>query len=201
MPTPASSVDGEMFCCPYLMSGQSYSGTQRVAHSRSGEDWTVNVKIQTFQPENGYINGVMEAVNVPSIESSVLTFWEGEIVNGIQHGFYTKKWRTNRENDLQHWSKFDGFRATFLNPDNEELHHELSSSDCIFMRWKEQFFINVNSNCGLTIAGFYYICLNRKKGTIEGFYYDPDSSPFQRLSMKNMSCVDGPPTFPDFSFA
>ena len=42
-------------------------------------------------------------------------------------------------------------------------------------RWKEKFFVNVGADCGLTIAGFYYICCSRADGSITGFYYDPNS--------------------------
>lgn len=38
--------------------------------------------------------------------------------------------------------------------------------------------------CGLTIAGFYYLCLCRQDGSIQGFYHDPSSNPYQRLSLK-----------------
>jgi hypothetical protein len=41
------------------------------------------------------------------------------------------------------------------------------------------FFVNVGADCGLTIAGFYYVCFDRQSGGIDGFYYDPNSSPFQ----------------------
>ena len=44
---------------------------------------------------------------------------------------------------------------------------DMSSSRYIFMRWKEQFFVNVSADCGLTIAGFYYVCFDRELGTIE----------------------------------
>lgn len=37
---------------------------------------------------------------------------------------------------------------------------------------------------GLTIAGFYYVCLERASGRIEGFYFDPSSTPFQRLDLQ-----------------
>jgi len=36
----------------------------------------------------------------------------------------------------------------------------------------------------LTIAGFYYICISRQTGSIEGFYHDPHSSPFQKLQLR-----------------
>ncbi|KAM3346568.1 hypothetical protein ACQJBY_020879 [Aegilops geniculata] len=52
------------------------------------------------------------------------------------------------------------------------------------MRWKEQYFVNVGVDCGLTIAGFYYVCFSCSDGSISGFYYDPNSSPFQKLELK-----------------
>lgn len=39
----------------------------------------------------------------------------------------------------------------------------------IFMRWKEQFFFGKDDEGrNLTIAGFYYICLDRNNGQIDG---------------------------------
>ena len=46
---------------------------------------------------------------------------------------------------------------------------------CARQRWKEKFFVNVGPECGLTIAGFYYICFCRADGSVTGFYYDPNS--------------------------
>ncbi|KVI03382.1 Vacuolar import/degradation protein Vid24 [Cynara cardunculus var. scolymus] len=51
-------------------------------------------------------------------------------------------------------------------------------------RWKEQYFVNVGADCGLTIAGFYYVCFSCVDGSINGYYYDPNSSPFQKLELK-----------------
>ncbi|XP_019053295.1 PREDICTED: glucose-induced degradation protein 4 homolog isoform X2 [Nelumbo nucifera] len=62
---------------------------------------------------------------------------------------------------------------------------DLSSYPYIFMRWKEQYFVNVGIDCGLTIAGFYYVCFSCSDGSISGFYYDPNSSPFQKLELKS----------------
>jgi hypothetical protein len=41
--------------------------------------------------------------------------------------------------------------------------------------------------CGLTISGFYYVCLRRSDGTVEGLYYDPQSSPYQHLKLVPVS--------------
>ncbi|KAL9264867.1 Glucose-induced degradation protein 4-like protein [Drosera capensis] len=59
------------------------------------------------------------------------------------------------------------------------------SSLLAWQRWKEQYFVNVGADCGLTIAGFYYVCFSCSDGSINGFYYDPNSSPFQKLELKS----------------
>jgi hypothetical protein len=43
-----------------------------------------------------------------------------------------------------------------------------------------------DSGCGLTISGFYYVCLRRSDGQLEGLYYDPQSSPYQCLKLKSV---------------
>lgn len=42
-----------------------------------------------------------------------------------------------------------------------------------------------DSGCGLTISGFYYVCLRRSDGVVEGLYYDPQSSPYQCLRLES----------------
>jgi hypothetical protein len=42
-----------------------------------------------------------------------------------------------------------------------------------------------DSGCGLTISGFYYVCLRRSDGRVEGLYYDPMSSPYQCLKLES----------------
>lgn len=36
---------------------------------------------------------------------------------------------------------------------------------------------------GLSISGFYYVCMRRGDGRCEGLYHDPQSSPYQRLEL------------------
>jgi hypothetical protein len=42
-----------------------------------------------------------------------------------------------------------------------------------------------DSGCGLTISGFYYVCLNRLDGSVKGLYFDPQSSPYQCLELES----------------
>ncbi|XP_019705992.1 uncharacterized protein [Elaeis guineensis] len=89
------------------------------------------------------------------------------------------------EDDIRHWSKFPSF-APLLSQVEADGGKSLDLSNCtyIFMRWKEQYFVNVGIDCGLTIVGFYYVCFSCSDGSINGFYYDPNSSPFQKLELK-----------------
>ena len=83
-----------------------------------------------------------------------------------------------------------------------------SPQDYILMRWKERDFIDCDAkSSGLTISGrfslylclhsltavpgFYYLCLHRLTGAVSGFYYDPTSTPHQRLSMNVATTESG----------
>ncbi|KAJ7535771.1 hypothetical protein O6H91_12G045300 [Diphasiastrum complanatum] len=150
--------------CTFLNVGQAYTGTQNVSSSQKDEAWKVNVRLQGCDIQHGYLCGSMEALNVPSAETPVVTFWEGEIVDNKNYTFFTGQWDATTETDVKHWSKFPSFLP--------------------LKRWKEKFFVNVGTDCGLTIAGFYYVCFTRSNGIVNGYYYDPNSSPFQKLELK-----------------
>jgi hypothetical protein len=38
----------------------------------------------------------MEAMNIPQATSPVITFWEGEVVDNLNHTFITQKWGATR---------------------------------------------------------------------------------------------------------
>lgn len=127
----------------------------------------------------------MEALNVPLADTPVVTFWEGEIVDAKNYTFFTGKWEASAEDDVRHWSKFPSFTPLLSQIEADGGKSvDLSNYPYIFMRWKEQYFVNVGVDCGLTIAGFYYVCFSCSDGSISGFYYDPNSSPFQKLELK-----------------
>ncbi|WVZ72229.1 hypothetical protein U9M48_020724 [Paspalum notatum var. saurae] len=171
--------------CSLLSAGRCFAGTQNVSSLQKDEAWKVNVRIHGCDLEQGYLCGTMEALNVPLADTPVVTFWEGEIVDAKNHTFFTGKWEASPEDDIRHWSKFPSFLPLLgqVETDGGKL-LDLSSYPFIFMRWKEQYFVNVGVDCGLTIAGFYYVCFSCSDGSISGFYYDPNSSPFQKLELK-----------------
>ena len=49
----------------------------------------------------------MSAENVPQVRAPVVTFWEGEIIDNVNHCFVTGKWGTTRLTDSQHWRQFE----------------------------------------------------------------------------------------------
>eukprot|EP00736_Rhodelphis_marinus_P008230 Rmarinus@m.17196 len=183
----------------FLRVGQAFRGSQNINQNGSfTEAWKVNVRVQGFDLEKGYICGSMEAINVPMTQKPVVTFWEGEIVDNTNHGFVTGKWDATKDSDLDHWRKFDAFRNLSLQEGGWNV--DLSKLDYVFMRWKEKFFVNVEQDCGLTIAGFYYVCLERSTGKITGYYFDPNSTPFQRLDLQVCCESRRGHAFPSYSF-
>mmetsp|Transcript_34123 Transcript_34123/g.96699 ORF Transcript_34123/g.96699 Transcript_34123/m.96699 type:complete len:232 (+) Transcript_34123:739-1434(+) len=189
--------------CSFLQPSQHFQGVQRVAHSGASptdEDWYVNVSIITSDFKAATVFGTMEAENVPHTRSPVTTFWEGEIVDNIRNTFYTAKWGASADNDMKHWSKFPSFLE--IKDDVRKFNgrcQALSTYPFIFMRWKEKYFLNASHESGLTIAGFYYVCLNRLTGTIMGYYYDPNSSPFQKLELHQKPQGTAGHSFADFA--
>lgn len=110
-----------------------------------------------------------------------MTYWEGEIVDNINYFFLTNKWNASALSDSQHWSKFAAFRESDVQ--SHYARKNLESERFIFMRWKEKFFLNVRDpdECGMSIAGFYYLCMDRRTRVVEGYYVDQSSTPNQHL--------------------
>lgn len=62
------------------------------------------------------------------------------------------------------------------NPTTNELQVEITHLDAEHATFDD-------SGCGLTISGFYYVCLSRRDGRVQGLYFDPQSSPYQCLEL------------------
>jgi len=154
--------------------------------------------------KTGTAIGLMEALNVPSSSHKVVTYWEGEMIDLVNHMLWTNKWKATPDVDLQHWRKFEAFRGVDIRSISRGgLSRSWFKQVCekyIFMRWKERCFVNVTAqDSGLTIAGFYYICIRRIDGVIEGYYFDPVSTPYQKLTLKPLRQGNGF-SFAEFSF-
>lgn len=53
----------------------------------------------------------MRAENVPQAKTPVVTFWEGDIIDNVNHSFVTSKWGAEKKVDVKHWRRFEGFQS------------------------------------------------------------------------------------------
>ncbi|RUS16685.1 vacuolar import and degradation protein-domain-containing protein [Endogone sp. FLAS-F59071] len=168
----------------FLRPGRSFHGTQNLMNGAPPGVGTIH----DIDYKDGTVVGVMEALNVPATSNTVVTYWEGEIVDFVNHHLWTNNWHADMETDLDHWKRFEPFKSV---EDKRIIRGARSGNlpsdvrdDYVLMRWKEKYFVNISAmDAGLTIAGFYYICMRRCDGALEGYYYDPQSAPYQRLCL------------------
>ncbi|CAK0781167.1 hypothetical protein CVIRNUC_005302 [Coccomyxa viridis] len=172
--------------CSYLRPGQVFCGNQRVnrIESSTTEDWPVEIRVQDVDLRQGMAWGT-SSWQLPNGKAPVETTWQGEIVDNCNHTFDTQKWGASHLSDTKNWNKFPAFSQLYMAGSILGARCSgLKHCSHIFMRWKEQAFAKSGDDCGLTIAGFYYICLCRQTGDVEGFYVDPLSLPNHKLSLK-----------------
>lgn len=67
--------------------------------------------MQEVNWHTGYVCGSMQAENVPQAKTPVVTFWEGDIIDNVNHSFVTSKWGTEKKVDVKHWKRFKGFQS------------------------------------------------------------------------------------------
>ncbi|GAA93470.1 uncharacterized protein L969DRAFT_93442 [Mixia osmundae IAM 14324] len=178
------------------------------------EKWMVRAMISQVDLSSGTLTGILEARAVPGCPQAVLTFFEGEIIDGHNHTLETKKWRTDRMTDMLYWARCAPFRHlqslhSLQNLSERDMGPSLDTLDLhkdryILMRWKERDYINVDvHDCTLTISGGYYLCLDRRTGALEGYYQDPASAPFQKLRLSPAGDTDSAgavPKIPSLSY-
>ncbi|KIW06188.1 uncharacterized protein PV09_02668 [Verruconis gallopava] len=138
---------------------------------------------------------------------TITTYLEGEILDFRTHSFITENFSSTAANDATYWRKLEPFRSFTSDDDlfrrllSREFLNELNET-YLLMRWKEKCFVDdpnathsseiqsegqsyeMAEGCGLTISGFYYVCLRRNDGHVEGLYCDPQSSPYQHLVLE-----------------
>ncbi|EGG21794.1 hypothetical protein DFA_01680 [Cavenderia fasciculata] len=189
-----SSVPGG---CASLYPGSRFVGVQRSAKA----SYPVHIDIKDVDFDNSILSGYLTILGLTKKYPVLTTFFEGEIVDGKHYGFLTRKWEANAKVDLDHWGRFPEFQtyADSFNRDDFES-SLLKSSDTLFMRWKESFFLvpdhRIKNIEGASYEGFYYIALERATGTIRGFYYHCSSELFQTIILEH----ETESSFPCFEF-
>lgn len=129
--------------------------------------------------EHGMLSGTMTARNIPRQPGSVVTYFTGEVIDMANYNFLSPEHATDECMDWNHWSQYPAFCAMSrgrLPALGDLTVQEVDASGFVFMRWKERAFISMlrATHGGLTIGGFYYICMERATGKILGSYCDPE---------------------------
>ncbi|KAJ3369653.1 GID complex subunit 4, VID24 [Allomyces arbusculus] len=172
---------------PVFLPGLSlHPGAEFVGTQCSGQvNYRVEITLKDIDWEAGRLAGFLrihELTNTPMIT----TFWDGEILDGVRHSFVTNQWGANTQTDLDHWSRFQGFDriAPSFNTANER--YDYKSQRLVYMRWKERFLVPDHKAQidGASFVGFYYICMDREKQHISGFYCHKNSEAFQQLEVQ-----------------
>jgi len=153
-------------------------------------------------------------------QKAIVTYLEGEILDFSKNTFITENFKSNVQLDITYWRKLPPFKKipAYELPHrllNSEFLSDVNAN-YVLMRWKERCFVSNSGaltstaghfrgstqrsddmvvqtdGCGLTISGFYYVSMRREDGQIEGLYCDPQSIPYQSLSLRRSKCSSNP---------
>jgi len=182
---PGSLNTGALAPCSFLEPGTSFSGTQNASQEQMSKQdvWCIQVTVEETNWSRGYLAGTMRAEGFVDSVEPILTFWEGEIVDNINYTFRTTKWKADSFIDNDHWAKFPSLQELSSSLQQDRQNASLRDHPYVYMRLKEKYFVSGEPDSNLTIAGFYYVCLSRETGNMVGYYYDPNSTPFQKIDL------------------
>ncbi|EPY53177.1 Vid24 family protein [Schizosaccharomyces cryophilus OY26] len=177
----------------WLRSGSLFQGSQfEGCHSISGlssnvnlkDRWIVDVSIHLVDYKRLQLEGQLDAYphNPDSRSSAISTAWSGEILDFSESkNFATEKWSAPLEVDVCFWRKLSPFQSmdsdTFFDTITDGKKLSRVCREYIFMRWKDIVYLgNQIDRSNHKISGFYFCCLSRTTGDVQGYYYDPHNT-------------------------
>lgn len=173
-----------------LYNGSKFRGFQK----SKGNSYEVEVVLQHVDEANSYLCGYLKIKGLTFEFPTLTTFFDGEIISK-KYPFLTRKWDADEEVDREHFGKFAAFVDYQKNFNSDEFDYEaLQKSDYVFMRWKEHFLVpdhKIKDITGASFAGFYYICFQKPRAVMEGYYYHRTSEKYQSLTLEHVpeSCI------------
>ncbi|XP_052868806.1 glucose-induced degradation protein 4 homolog [Anopheles bellator] len=173
-----------------LYNGSKFRGYQK----SKGNAYEVEVVLQHVDEANSYLCGYLKITGLTFEFPTLTTFFDGEIISK-KYPFLTRKWDADEDVDRKHFGKFAAFsdyQKTFNSDDFD--YDALEKSDFVFMRWKEHFLVpdhKIKDINGASFAGFYYICFQKSRAVMEGYYYHRSSEWYQSLTLQHVaeSCI------------
>jgi glucose-induced degradation protein 4 len=193
---------------PCLQANTMYTGYQTGTDcSGNRQEYRVSVEIRDVDLEASWGCGLLSIFQLTPAYPLLTTYFDAEIIGSTrEHTFNTQgRWSTHSDTDYRHWNQFPHWRhhlaSTFSRDPNfsydwsaspPNITSSASSGECprgpfIYMRWKERFLVPMNayrSLEGASYDGFYYICLDVGRGSIDGYYYHTSTSEYQRLCLE-----------------
>lgn len=173
-----------------LYNGSKFRGFQK----SKGNSYEVEVVLQHVDEANSYLCGYLKITGLTFEFPTLTTFFDGEIISK-KYPFLTRKWDADEEVDRKHFGKFAAFVDYQKNFNSDDFDYEaLQKSDYVFMRWKEHFLVpnhKIKDINGASFAGFYYICFQKSRAVMEGYYYHRTSEWYQSLTLEHVpeSCI------------
>lgn len=173
-----------------LYNGSKFRGFQK----SKGNSYEVEVVLQHVDEANSYLCGYLKITGLTFEFPTLTTFFDGEIISK-KYPFLTRKWDADEEVDRKHFGKFAAFVDYQKNFNSDDFDYEaLQNSDYVFMRWKEHFLVpnhKIKDINGASFAGFYYICFQKSRAVMEGYYYHRTSEWYQSLTLEHVpeSCI------------
>lgn len=173
-----------------LYNGSKFKGFQK----SKGNSYEVEVVLQHVDEANSYLCGYLKITGLTFEFPTLTTFFDGEIISK-KYPFLTRKWDADEDVDRKHFGKFAAFVDYQKNFNSDDFDYEaLQKSDYVFMRWKEHFLVpdhKIKDINGASFAGFYYICFQKSRAVMEGYYYHRSSEWYQSLTLEHVpeSCI------------
>uniref|UniRef100_A0A1A9VAY6 Glucose-induced degradation protein 4 homolog n=1 Tax=Glossina austeni TaxID=7395 RepID=A0A1A9VAY6_GLOAU len=176
-----------------LYNGSKFQGFIMDEKVERSKPYDMEIIFQHIHWRDYFICGYLNLNTVNMRFSTLTSFFDGEFICE-KYPFLTKKWGATEETDREYWGKFRGFenyRSTFNS--SEFDYKALAESDYVFMRLKEHCILSDNGIVrdinGGPIPGFYYICLTKSTGILEGCFY---RTPWEKYEWFELNHV--PPT-------
>lgn len=173
-----------------LYNGSKFRGFQK----SKGNSYEVEVVLQHVDEANSYLCGYLKITGLTFEFPTLTTFFDGEIISK-KYPFLTRKWDADEDVDRKHFGKFAAFVDYQKNFNSDDFDYDaLEKSDYVFMRWKEHFLVpdhKIKDINGASFAGFYYICFQKSRAVMEGYYYHRSSEWYQSLTLEHVpeSCI------------
>ncbi|OMJ29677.1 Glucose-induced degradation protein 4-like protein [Smittium culicis] len=197
-----------------LYSGSKFKGFQ----TSEFKSYPVSITLKYVDIMRGSLCGYFCINNLLNDNSSLMTYFETEIIGINNSTFVTNKWDASVAVDAQHWGLFDQFdkykhmltcQHSSGTPENSctattasvsANDFDFMSCDVVFMRVKELFLVpdhTISQINGASFAGFYYMCYDPADSCITGYYYHRESEKFQKIVLNH--CPDN--TFMSFELS